>query len=163
MAIHSGLVFVSFPHAGGWGTSFLSLQPFLPPETRLRNSWITRVRGDNRQMPFPRSVQGLAEYFLNDLRPILGKPGEKTAFFGYSMGGLVAYEAARLLKKEGIKPDILITASMVPPQLQSMGRTRYHLLDDSSFLEAVAKDTGISTDLSKKRYLFEIPFSFPPA
>lgn len=150
---------MSFPHAGGWGTSFLSLQPFLPPETHFVILDYPRKRGQPANA-LPGSVQGLAEYFLNDLRPILGKPGEKTAFFGYSMGGLVAYEAARLLKKEGIKPDILITASMVPPQLQSMGRTRYHLLDDSSFLEAVAKDTGISTDLSKKRIFLKYLFPF---
>lgn len=140
---HPKRVFVAFPHAGGMGAGFLKLHPYLPEGTGFEFLDYPG-KGGRRDHPLPDTVQGLASYLLAELRPFFQRDRGRVVFFGYSLGALVAYEAACLLAQEGLQAEMLVTVSMVPPQLQSRGRTRYHLLEDGPFLEEVGKATAFS-------------------
>lgn len=130
--------FVVFPHAGGLGQNFFKLKPHLPPEADFI---CVDYRGKKSA-----SVQDLAARLLEDLRPKLFAMDTRIAFLGYSLGGLVAYEMACLLADQGREPELLMTAAMVPPQIQGSRpeSEKYHPLSDELFIEKMEREAGIN-------------------
>ncbi|QOK98954.1 thioesterase (plasmid) [Ralstonia pseudosolanacearum] len=86
------------------------------------------------------NMDALADHLLDDMTGWLGQP-EPFAFFGYSMGGILAYVLAGRLLERGMRPPSAVcVAACRPPQL--LGRMpRLHGLGDTAFIEAV-KDFG---------------------
>lgn len=77
-------------------------------------------------------IEGLAHYF--------DKP---FAFFGHSMGALIAYELARRLRKErGISPIHLFVSGRRAPQVIST-ISQIHMLPYSEFIERLCEFEGI--------------------
>jgi medium-chain acyl-[acyl-carrier-protein] hydrolase len=131
------------PHAGGLSANFFDLKPFLPAGVHWMG-FDYPGRG-SRPVAGGNSVQGLAVQLLEPLRPLCAQPARRTVFLGYSLGGLVGYEAACLLAEEGRAPDLLLTAAAVPPQLQYQ-RTlaeKYYPLEDGPFLKKLGEQTGV--------------------
>lgn len=113
-----------FPYAGG-GTSIFS-------------SWSTNLTSDVEicpielpghgyriaQHPFDR-LEPLVNELAHTLLPYLNKP---FAFFGHSMGGLVSFELAHLLRKcYGICPLYLFISGRRAPQIPKSKPLIHHL------------------------------------
>lgn len=78
------------------------------------------------------------------------------AFFGHSMGALIAFELARELRKNyRLLPLHLFISSHNAPQYQDQS-SHIHNLSDSEFLESVRKLNGIPPDILRDPELIDL-------
>ncbi len=77
-------------------------------------------------------------------------------FFGHSIGALIAFEFARLLRKKDIsEPKHLIVSAAKAPQLP-LKRSIIHNLPDSKFVEEICKYNGIPNNILEDQGLASI-------
>jgi surfactin synthase thioesterase subunit len=87
---------------------------------------------------FPVLVESLAA----EIEPLLDRP---FAFFGHSLGALVAFELARLLRKRGVRlPGSLLVAARSAPHLEPLPPI-YHLPSEE-FLTTIQRRYGAFDD-----------------
>jgi surfactin synthase thioesterase subunit/glycosyltransferase involved in cell wall biosynthesis len=101
-----------FPHAGGGTAAYrtLSVERWAVCPVRLpgRESRLAEA-------PFERMAP-LIEALAHAIEPWIGEP---FAFFGHSMGAIVAFELARLLRARGLRlPEALIASAARAPQFR---------------------------------------------
>ncbi|MEO3755176.1 alpha/beta fold hydrolase [Streptomyces sp. B6B3] len=108
-----------FPHAGGAASAFRDLAHALPETVE-----VTAVQYPGRQdrhgEPAPESVAELAEEIVAVMDAPFDRP---TAFFGHSMGALVAFEAARRLRPRFPSPlhALFVSACEAPAERTPRG------------------------------------------
>ncbi len=113
------------PHAGGSARTFLRWQRSMPPSIRVVPLEMAG-RGRRTRDPRPPTLTDAAV----DLAARLD-PRAPYAILGHSLGGLIAYEMARLLSDGAhIAPSFVVLAACRPPHLLS--GSRYALLADLS-------------------------------
>jgi medium-chain acyl-[acyl-carrier-protein] hydrolase len=172
-----------FTYAGG-GTSYFNswvnslpltveLCPIRPPgrESRLREAPYRRIVGEAGKSMVP----PLAEALL----PYLTKP---FAFYGHSMGAIVAFETARALRQMGAGlPQALLVSGCRAPQIPDPDPPIYGL-PEGEFVQAMGALNGTPTAVLENQellallmpvlradfeaietyqYSAEAPFSFP--
>ncbi|WP_163834417.1 thioesterase II family protein [Spartinivicinus ruber] len=134
IADHNKLRLFCFPYAGGsaaiyrswpaWLDSSISLCPVLLPGrgTRLNESPIDQI-----------------DCLINALFAVLADNIDKPyAFFGHSMGGLVAFELAKKLHQAGLRqPEHLFVSGRQAPHL-SRKKRNIHDLPDNELKQAKA-------------------------
>ena len=82
------------------------------------------------RQPLISQVLKLVPKIFEELKPQLETP---VAFFGHSLGGLIAFEVVREMRRRGeIPPALLLTSGCAAPQLLK-ARTNFHALPDRSF------------------------------
>lgn len=135
---------VLLPHAGAGSASFTRWLGLFPPS-------VTPVRV---QLPGREHVAGetplrRVEDVVAGLLPQLTRlPGEALAFYGHSMGALVAFELARALCAAGTPPRHLFVSGRRAPQLLSR-KAPVHQLPDAEFaaaLEELGVGGGIASE-----------------
>lgn len=95
-------------------------------------------------MPAIKRLDTLVENLLGEIQPLLDKP---FAFFGHSMGGLVAFELARTLRRQKLpQPKLLFISACAAPQFPDPNPP-LHALPDGEFLEALKKFNGIPAEI----------------
>jgi surfactin synthase thioesterase subunit len=130
-----------FPHAGG------SAQYYVP-FAKAFDSDIKRVavqypgRGGSHDLGSFTSIPDLAEQVHRMLSPLDQSEG-KVAFFGHSMGALLAFEVARRFEAAGNPISALFVSASAAP-----GRVGYAYIPDSDrgLLEAVSAMTGVNPE-----------------
>ena len=134
-----------FPHAGGAPVAFY-------PWTAQCNEEIECVclqypgRAHRlREQPFT-SVRQLVDGILREIACLSDKP---FAFYGHSLGGIVAFELSRALRDEGLPgPRHLYIGAARPPQVAS-SRPPIHDLPEDEFIAAVnARYGGIPSAIA---------------
>ncbi len=123
-----------FPHAGGGASLYRGWQEVLPPEVGVcAVQWPGReTRIEER--PFT-SLDELIEAWLDVFTPWLKRP---FAFFGHSLGALIAFELARSIRrKTGHTPALFIASGFRAPQLPSSLPRICHL-PDAAFLHELS-------------------------
>ncbi|MFJ8691319.1 thioesterase II family protein [Streptomyces roseolilacinus] len=103
-----------FPHAGGAASAFHGLAHRLPEWVELRAVQYPG-RQDRYADPLPESVGALAEQVVRAVETPFDRP---TAFFGHSMGAVVAFEAARRLRPRFPSPlaALFVSACKAPAE-----------------------------------------------
>ena len=126
-----------FPYAGGGASIFRAWQAETGPFVRIHP---IRLRGRESRIFEPplRSVPEAAETIAAEI--VSGIEGP-FAFFGYSFGALLAFETARVLRRQGAGPDRLMVAALKAPQLP-LGRKPINDLPDREFAEELRKFRG---------------------
>ncbi len=133
-----GLRLVALPYAGGGPGAYRAWVPLLPRQVEL---WAAQPPG--------REARAL-EPALGDLRSLVGAlanalvdlPDAPLAFFGHSMGALLAFELARELRARGrAQPLLLIVSGRRAPHLPPHPR-RWHLLPDDELIAALQRLGG---------------------
>jgi medium-chain acyl-[acyl-carrier-protein] hydrolase len=140
-----------FSYAGGGASVFRQWNRLMPPwidayavqlpgrETRFTEPRLTR---------FPAAVEAIAEA----LRPSLDRP---FAFFGHSMGAILAFETARFLRRsKAPTPAHLFVSGSSAPQIREP--KKYADLPDDEFLQAVRKFGGIPDEVMQHTELLEL-------
>lgn len=135
---HAFLDLYCFSHAGGAATAFRLWPTGLPSWVEV---WAVQLpgRGNRWREPLFRTIPALVEAFIPSLLPHLRRP---FAFFGHSMGAVLASEVARLLaERKAIPPYHLFLSSRRPPHMPG-SETSLHTLPDNEFIREVDKRYG---------------------
>ncbi|HEV2800269.1 MAG TPA: alpha/beta fold hydrolase [Pyrinomonadaceae bacterium] len=148
----SGARLFCFPYAGGgslifrrWlphlkGTVELCAAQFPGRETRMRESPVSDLRI-------------LIDALAREIKPFLDRP---YAFFGHSMGALVAFELARRLRSEGaFEPVHLFLSGRRAPHLPKTDRA-LHTLPEVEFIEEVIRLNGTPREVLTHPELMQI-------
>jgi medium-chain acyl-[acyl-carrier-protein] hydrolase len=104
-----------FPYAGGSEAAFRTWQQNLPDAIEVLPIQLPG-RGTRIKEPALTRLAPLTRALSQSLRPELDLP---FAFFGHSMGGLIAFELARQLRREGgpLPVHLFISAKCCPQQV----------------------------------------------
>jgi surfactin synthase thioesterase subunit len=129
-----------FPHAGGSAE-------FYVPFAKAFSSDIKRIavrypgRGGTHDLGSFTSIPDLADKVCRMLTP--PKSEDKVAFFGHSMGGLLAFEVARRFEEAGSPIAALFVSACAAP-----GRVGYEHIPESDrgLLDAVSEMTGVNPE-----------------
>jgi medium-chain acyl-[acyl-carrier-protein] hydrolase len=131
-----------FPYAGGgpavFGKWFTEL-------TGNVEAWVAHYpgRGSRHAEPPITRIMPLIEKLSQAIEPLLDRP---FAFFGHSMGGLVAFELNRsLIRKDLPEPTILFVAACSAPHLPDL-HPPIHTLPDTEFIKALQRLNGIPSE-----------------
>ncbi len=139
-----------FPHSGGSAGEYLRWADQLPDV----EVWGLQLPGrGNRIGDTPlTTMSSLVQSLLAEVD--FGRP---YAFFGHSLGALVAYETARALRQRGIAgPEALLLSAYGAPHLHRPGPAM-HELDGPSLLLAVEQEFGpLPDELREDPELFEL-------
>jgi surfactin synthase thioesterase subunit len=123
-----------FPYAGGSYTAFHGWQRIVPPDIHVCPVELPGHISRLAEAPL-RRMDALIDALLRALAPHLETP---FAFFGHSMGALVAFELARRLQRDRCPPPIhLFVAGRPAPHLHGT-RSRWAGLTDDEFLAELA-------------------------
>lgn len=122
-----------FPFAGVGVTAFRGWADGLPPDVEFRPLLLPGRESRWREKPLARMAEVIDQLWPL-IQPLCDLP---FAFYGHSLGGLMAFELTRRLRREGAPmPTRLFLSSRRPPHLPD----RYppiHALPESAFIEAV--------------------------
>jgi medium-chain acyl-[acyl-carrier-protein] hydrolase len=141
-----------FPYAGGGPAAFGKWPASLPGTIE---TWIAHYpgRGARYSEPAPARIKALLEGLSQAIPPLLGKP---FAFFGHSLGGLLAFELARQLRRLGLAgPHMLFISACGAPQLPDP-HAPIHALPKPEFLQALQQLNGIPDELANLPELMEL-------
>lgn len=103
------------PHTGGGASLYRSWAQRLPPDIELIAIRLPGRETRFREPPFTR-LDELAPALVSAVRPWLDRPH---AWFGHSMGSLIAFEACRILARRSLP---------APVRLQVAGKPAPHLV-----------------------------------
>jgi medium-chain acyl-[acyl-carrier-protein] hydrolase len=127
-----------FPYAGGNSLIYRKWPTGLPATVELCALQLPGHGNRLREVPFDR-LMALVSALATELCPYLDKP---FAFFGHSMGALISFELARLLRREyGKEPAHLFVSGHRGPQLRS-GEPRTFDLPREEFIEKLRRLNG---------------------
>jgi surfactin synthase thioesterase subunit len=142
----------AFPHAGGAASVFRQWNSVLAPRI---DSYGVQLPGRETRFIEPRlthfstAIQAIADALL----PSLDRP---FAFFGHSLGGLLAFETARYLRRLNAPlPLHLFVSGCSAPQVRKPIE-EYSKLSDAGFIQAVQKFGGIPNELLQNAELLEL-------
>ncbi|MGW0522090.1 thioesterase II family protein [Crossiella sp. NPDC003009] len=129
------------PHAGGSASYFFPVSRSLAPGVEVLAVQYPG-RQDRRLEPGIDSIEALADEVTKAVRPWLDRP---VTLFGHSMGASLAFEVARRLEADGIRPAGLFASGRRAPSQHRDERT--HLLDDDRLIADVRKLAGTDAAL----------------
>ena len=141
-----------FPYAGGTAEIYYSWVEELPEDIELV------------AIQYPGHIQGAKDtlykrlsLLINDLSEELSSSLEqKYAFFGHSMGALVAYELARCIVAAGLrKPDHLFLSARNPPHLPIV-HPLMHKMTNSEFIQIMHAFNVIPAEVVNNQGLLQI-------
>lgn len=131
-----------FPHAGGDATYYV-------PFSREFSADVKRIavqypgQRDGYGLPALTSIPALADEIFAMMKPS-APMGEPIAFFGHSMGGMLAFEVALRFQSAGHRLIALFVSACSAP-----GHIRYKQIGDFSdndMLDLVVRMTGMNAD-----------------
>ncbi len=126
-----------FPHAGGGSAVYHRWQRWLPAEIGVLPIKLPGREGRFREAAIDQMsemIDALWEHVVPNMRA-------PYAFYGHSMGGMIAFELARHLVQQGAAPAYLFVSACRAPHLLARDQT-LHTLPDAAMLEALARDYG---------------------
>jgi surfactin synthase thioesterase subunit len=139
-----------FHYAGASASIFRSWDEAMPDEIELV------------AVQLPGREYRLDELLLTDMHGIAGLITEilpldkRFAFFGHSMGALLGFEIARLLREQGLRqPEMLIASGRNAPQFKWRD-AGMQLLPDDEFVAAVIAYKGIPESLLENAALRDL-------
>ncbi|MFI2616821.1 thioesterase II family protein [Streptomyces sp. NPDC018584] len=137
----AGVRLVCFPHAGGAASYFFPVSRQLSPVADVLAVQYPG-RQERRKEPCVDSVTSLADILAEELLEWADRP---LAFFGHSMGSLVAFEVARRLRQKDIELVALFASGRAAPSLSR--DEGVHRRDDAGLIDRVKELGGTSGGL----------------
>lgn len=140
-----------FPYAGGGASLYRTWGDELPADFEVVAVQIPGRENRFAEDPVAELLK-LAGLAADALAPHLGLP---FAFFGHSMGAMLAFEIARTLRKRGAAAPFHLFASACPaPHIPDTDQT--HELPEAEVIEHMRKFGGMSDDVLANRELMEL-------
>ena len=141
-----------FPYAGGGPPAFSKWTGELPD---FMEGIIAQYpgRGSRYQETPLKSLSTLVENLSQAIQTLLDKP---FAFFGHSLGGLMAFELTRHLRSQDLAyPQILFISACGAPHTPDP-HPPIHKLPDAEFLAALQALNGIPSELQDNAEIMEL-------
>lgn len=140
-----------FPYAGGSAHAFRAWVNDVPDWVELYAANLPG-RGARVAEPSYTSLTQLTRALAHGIEPYLDK---SFAFFGHSLGALLAFELARRLRRErGLEPAHLFVSAYHAPHLKDRSPP-IHDLPDAEFLEQLRKLNGTPPEILSNAELME--------
>lgn len=141
-----------FPYAGGSAPAFREWSTLLPNAEIIALQY--PGRGARMMEPPKQSLPEVAEGVYEAILPYLNKP---FAFFGHSLGTLVAFEVTRLLRKNGhpLPQHLFISARKAPHMPRGADRLM-HNLPENEFIEELKHYNGTPKEILENKDLMEL-------
>jgi surfactin synthase thioesterase subunit len=131
----AALRLICIPHAGGGAASFHQFATLLPAEIEMNAVQLPGRETRLAEAPY-RRLAPLVEDLMNGIRDFTERP---YAFFGHSMGALIAFELARALRREGLPlPRSIVVSGRRAPTVPNT-EPPLHTLPDEAFVEALVR------------------------
>ena len=147
----ASLRLLCFPYAGGSAQIYREWQKGFPSNVEVCAIQLPG-RGHRLSEAAFTNVHELVSVAVEDLSPIIDRP---FALFGHSMGAVIAFEFAHLLRqKRGIEPEHLLVSSRRAPHLPS-DRITYNL-PEGEFLAEVSQLNGTPREVLEHPELMEL-------
>ena len=141
---------VCLPYAGGGPQLFNTWQQSLPD---LQVCMVQYPgRGSRIAEPAFTNCTELVDAFIPHLLPFVNKP---FAFFGHSMGAIIAFEVARRLQQRGLKPARLFFSGRRAPQIPAREPPTYDL-PDAEFTAELRRLNGTPTEVLEHPELMQL-------
>lgn len=132
-----------FPYAGGAASVYRSWPEGCPAEIEICSVQLPGRESRWREPRFT-AVGPLIQALSGSIRPFLDRP---FAFFGHSLGALVAFELARRLRREGAtEPVYLFVSGRRAPHLPNP-KPPIHDLPDSKFIDSLKQLNGTPDEI----------------
>jgi len=132
-----------FPYAGAGASIFRPWASLLPPDIEIYAVQLPGREERIREESFT-SIGPLTEALAHELAPWLKV---RYAFFGHSLGAIVAYELIRLLRHKRLPlPFHLFVSGRRAPQLPPP-RSFWHQLSDPEFINKLRQLNGIPKEV----------------
>ncbi|MFS4447856.1 thioesterase II family protein [Maribacter sp. 2307UL18-2] len=129
-----------FPYAGGSSQIYNKWKPDLNPKIELIPIELSG-RGKRMNEPLYKSFKELINDVFQQVRGNLHQT--PFAFFGHSLGALIAYELIQLLRKNNFpNPKHVFYSGKSVPHVETNEKVVYHLLDSIDFKREVIKLGG---------------------
>lgn len=148
----SKVVLFCFPYAGGSEAVFYNWKKHLSPNIDLQPiHYAGRGKRFNEKCysNFNEAVKDICEQII----PVIKE--RDYAFFGHSMGGLIAYEVCVCLLEKGYKPPVHLFMSGIKPP-NKIRTKKIHQLPDQEFKEELYKFNGTPLEVINNEQLMEI-------
>jgi surfactin synthase thioesterase subunit len=144
---------ICFPHAGGGATAFRLWREGIPEHVGLSAIQLPGRGGRLRETPIA-SVPTLTSSITSELLPYFDRP---YAFFGHSMGAVLALEVARAAIRAGRQgPAHLFLSARRPPHLPRL-EADLHRLPDDAFLRVLdTRYGGVPSEVLQERELLDL-------
>jgi medium-chain acyl-[acyl-carrier-protein] hydrolase len=127
-----------FPYAGGGASIFRLWAESLPSDVDVHLAQLPGRENKLMETPFTR-LEPMVEAVAEAIVPLLDRP---FAFFGHSMGALIGFELARLLRRRlGREPEHLFVSGRRAPHLASQESPTYNL-NDADFIAKLRQLNG---------------------
>lgn len=141
-----------FPYAGGGALTYRSWAEKMPLEVEVCALELPG-RGLRLREPLFTGLLPLAEAIAHEIGPYLDEP---FAFFGHSMGAVLAFEVARILRSGGKPGPAHLSVSGHPaPQLVNADPVTYDL-PESQFLEELQRLNGTAREVLEHPELMQM-------
>lgn len=141
-----------FPYAGGGPAVFNKWASEFPDKIEI---WIAHYpgRGSRHQETPIKEIKILTERFFQAIGALLNKP---FAFFGHSLGGLIAFELTRQLRQDNCpSPKMLFVSACGAPHL-SDPNPPIQTQPDPEFIKALRELNDIPSELLDQPEIMEI-------
>ncbi|WP_033287244.1 thioesterase II family protein [Streptomyces sp. NRRL F-525] len=132
----SGTRLVCFPHAGGSASFYFPLSQALAADTEVLAVQYPGRQDRRKEVPVE-DIQLLADHIADALD---GRPELPTAYFGHSMGAVVAFEVARRLERRGNGPALLFASGRRAPSTHR--EESVHQRDDDGVIDELKRLNG---------------------
>lgn len=152
---HPALRLFCFPHSGGGPALFQHWPSLLPSGVEMHAVQLPGRGLRFREPPYER-LAPLLQDLLNAIRPRL--ENIPFAFFGHSLGGLLAYELTHRLRPSGLQPQALFISACHAPQLLPTGE-QLHALSRPELLQALKRINGTPPELFAEQELLDLVLS----
>jgi medium-chain acyl-[acyl-carrier-protein] hydrolase len=142
----------AFPYAGGSAAVYHAWRRLLPAEVHLCPVEL-RGRGTRISEAPLQNLDLLTASLADELAPFLEVP---FAFFGHSMGALVAYELTRLLRNRGEALPRIVMVSGRPAPHCTPERRNLHLLSENDLKEELGRLDGTLAEILEHPELMDL-------
>ncbi|WP_197489968.1 thioesterase II family protein [Rheinheimera sp. SA_1] len=140
-----------FPFAGGGAGFYRHWAQCLPADIELIAVQLPGRENLLDQPPMT-SLTAIVDTLFDSIEPYLDKP---FVFFGHSLGALLAYELARMLRsKLDLSPQSLIVSAKRGPHLPGQGVVT-HALSDQDFIDELALLNGTPVEFLQDQELMQ--------
>ncbi|MFC0212043.1 thioesterase II family protein [Paenibacillus chartarius] len=141
-----------FPYAGAGASVFRQWRSHLPHDIDVIPVQLPGRESRALEAPIE-SLNTVVQTIAREITPLLQLP---FAFFGHSMGALIAFETARRLRyTHHVSPVHLIVSGKSAPQLPST-RPHLHNLPEEQFIEEIRNMQGTPEEILQNRELMQL-------